>query len=511
MKRNIAPIRLCLFLAAFAFAGHAMGGSDNFANATNIAATRYTSDEVSLFGFTKESGETLIDSSNAGKTAWWKWTAPEDGLCTVDTHFRAETAPINDTEMGVFTGSAVNALTLVASNDDSFPTGTGIPESSSKCTFYAVKDTTYHIVVDGYDASEVTITNNRVVLSLGFVPRRAMRKLAAGYETDATPAYSYSVSFNKTSNFGFSGRIRVGSVSYPIKGQLSPEGTFTAALPRSSPSASAPLMPLGLLLDAKDGGTVTLWSGSESGTSATLLEFRSFPGTATTPLAGQFTNNGNVIERVAISSKGSVMAAGRALDGTSYTYAGPLCASFTQMAGVDSILPISVNLHGGKGFLSHRLSFEEAGAIDVLEAISYYVRPANPASTFYPGGIKTSASISFGVKTYTRPTTGNRALGFLNMTSGNGKLSINAVMGELAAKVEELLNFSTANRFTFVSVIKKPVLSIDTRTGWVSGSVIDGAGKKRTLFGALTLDHNSVPRLSGWASGTTQNIGFQVN
>lgn len=512
MKRNLAPIRLCLSLAAFAFAGHAMGGADNFASATPIPSTQYNSSEISLLGYTKESGETLIDSGSAGKTAWWKWTAPEDGLCTVDTHYRAETAPMNDVVMGVYTGSTVDALTLVSSNDDAFPYEDGIPAGSSKCTFYAVKNTTYYMVVDGYNASEVTITNNRVVLSLGFVPRRAMRKLASSYEVSATSTYSYSLSFNKTTNFGFSGRIRVGSVSYALKGQLSPEGIFTAALPRSSPSVATPLMPLGLIIDAKDGGSVSLWSGSESGTSASLCEIRSFPGTATTPLAGQFTNNDGVIERLTISSKGSVTAAGRAPDGTSYTYARPLCANFRELAGDNSILPVAVNLHGGKGFLSHRLIFEEKGAIDEMKSISYYRRPANAASAFYPSGLGMSVSIGFGVKTYTRPVPGSRALGLLDMTNGNGKLTINAVMGELATKVEELLNLSTANRFSFVSVLKKPVLSLDTRTGMVSGSVIDGAGKKRTLFGALTLDStSSIPRLSGWASGTTQNIRFFVN
>lgn len=503
--------RLSPFLAILALAGNALGGSDTFATATAIPSTGYQSPEVSLFTFTKEVGETEISGAPyAGKTAWWKWTAPENGLCTVDTRYLAELVPVQDSVIAVFTGTAVNALTEVASNDDSYPSNQSGYTGSAKCTFFAVQGTTYHIVVDGYDASEITTTANRVVLSLGFVPQRAMRKLAAGQNPNFNDFY-YSVSFSKTSTFGFSARLKLGSASYSFKGVLSPEGTFTSAIAWRNPANPTLVIPLGVLFDAKDGGTFYLWDGFQTGSSSSLVEIRSFPGTATTPLAGQFTRNDSLIERVAISPKGLVTAAGRAFDGTAYTYSGRLCAFFTNLAGQDSTLPVMVPLHRGKGYLYHSLRFEEAGAIDRLESFSHYRRPANPASSFYPAGINASATISFDFKTYSRPLVGNRALGFLNMTNGAGNLTLNAVMGELATMIQEPLTLSTSNVFSFVSNANKPVLKIDTRTGLVSGSVVDATGKKRTLFGALSLDHTAVPRLSGWASGSTQNIRFTVN
>lgn len=511
MKRKAITNRVCLCLAAFSFAGSALAESDTFANATVIPSTGYQSNEVSLFAFTKEAGETEFDGGGyAGKTAWWKWTAPENGLCTVDTRYLAELVPVQDSAIGVFTGTAVNALTEVAFNDDSYPSNQSGYGGSAKCTFFAVQGTTYHIVVDGYNASAITINSNRVVLSLGFVPQRAMRKLGVGRDSDFA-GLNYSVSFTKTSTFGFSARLKLGNSSYVFKGVLSPEGTFTSAVAWRNPANPSLVIPLGVLFEAKDGGSFYLWDGFQVGSAATMQEIRSFPGTATTPLAGQFTHNNAVIERITISSKGLVTGAGRAFDGTAYTYSGPLCTSFVNLAGNNSTLPVMVPLHRGKGYLVHQLRFKEAGASDEVSSFSDYVRPANPSSSFYPGGIDTSVSIIFHNKTYSRPLTGNRALGFLNMTNGAGKLTINAVMGELAAKVEESLTFGTNNLFSFASSANKPVLKIDTRTGLVSGSVLDGTGKKRTLFGALSLDDDSKPVLQGWASGTTQNIRFTVN
>ena len=513
MKFNATFQSLRLGLAALALplAGNASANSDTFATATTITSTNYESDEVSLFALTKEVGEPEIGSGGyANKTAWWKWTAPEDGLCTVDTLARPETVPVFDSVIGVFTGTSVNALTAVAYNDDNYAHLNG-SNGSARCSFHAVAGTTYHIVVDGYSASEITINANRVKLSLGFVPRRAMRKLGAGHNTNV-PDLRHFVTFIKTSTYGFSARVKIGNTSYAFKGGLSPEGTFTSSIAWRSPSNPSLIVPLGVLFNAKDGGSFYLWDGNAYTSSSSMFEVRSFPGTATTPLAGQFTNNDSaLIERLTISSKGAVTAAGRAIDGTAYTYAGPLCSTTTNLPGNDSELPVMVSLHRGKGYLYHWLRFQEFGISDRMGSSSHYSRPANPTSLFYPGGFNQSASINFYMMSYSRPLPGTRALGFLNMTSGAGKLTINAVMGELATKVEELLTFSTANQFTFVSNVNKPTLKIDTRTGLVSGSVIDGVGKKRTLFGALSLDHNAVPRLRGWASGTTQNIRFLVD
>ncbi|MDD5356571.1 MAG: PKD domain-containing protein [Candidatus Pacebacteria bacterium] len=91
---------------------------------------------------TKESGEPTIASTIGGKSVWWTWTAPASGATTI-----ALAGSNFDTLLGVYTGTAVNALTLVASNDDN---GTS---PRSRVVFNATAGTTYHIAVDGYGGS----------------------------------------------------------------------------------------------------------------------------------------------------------------------------------------------------------------------------------------------------------------------------------------------------------------------------------------------------------------------
>ena len=55
-----------------------------------------------------------------------------------------------DTLLGVYTGNAVNALTLVASGNDDDPTAF---TTTSRLAFNALAGTTYHIAVDGYNGA----------------------------------------------------------------------------------------------------------------------------------------------------------------------------------------------------------------------------------------------------------------------------------------------------------------------------------------------------------------------
>lgn len=126
--------------------------NDNFANAT--AVTIPASNTVALTGSslsaTKETGEPNHASETGGASVWWKWTAPFNGPLEVKT---AGTA--FDTLLGIYTGTAVNALTLVASNDDAEPAPTNGQDSQTRnrtsiVTFTATAGTTYYFAVDGW-------------------------------------------------------------------------------------------------------------------------------------------------------------------------------------------------------------------------------------------------------------------------------------------------------------------------------------------------------------------------
>lgn len=110
-------------------------GSVAFASATNLIAT-------------KEPGEPNHAGVAGGRSLWWRWTAPGNGLTTINTYDSISFHPDNfggplDTVLAVYTGSSLTALTMVATNnDDAF----FAPNSS--VTFSAVGGRTYYIAVD---------------------------------------------------------------------------------------------------------------------------------------------------------------------------------------------------------------------------------------------------------------------------------------------------------------------------------------------------------------------------
>jgi len=88
---------------------------------------------------TREDGEPEHAGDPGDSSVWWSWTAPADGGATVST----QGSPF-DTVLGVYTGSSLDSLTEVASNDNISDTDTG-----SKVWFPTIGGTTYHIAVDG--------------------------------------------------------------------------------------------------------------------------------------------------------------------------------------------------------------------------------------------------------------------------------------------------------------------------------------------------------------------------
>src|SRR6266567_3334494 len=112
--------------------------NDNFANALPLTGAVVTTTGSNV-GATRESGEPNIGSNIGGASVWWAWTAPGNGAVTIDT-----SGSSFNTMLGVYTGSSVNALTLVASNDD-YSTNLW-----SRVSFVAVGGTVYRIAVDGH-------------------------------------------------------------------------------------------------------------------------------------------------------------------------------------------------------------------------------------------------------------------------------------------------------------------------------------------------------------------------
>lgn len=113
--------------------------NNSFQAAIQLLGTSATTTGASQSA-TKEGGEPNHAGNSGGSSVWWFWTAPSSGVTTITT-----AGSSFDTLLAVYTGTAISALTSIASNDDSASGG-----STSQLIFNAVSGTTYRIAVDGY-------------------------------------------------------------------------------------------------------------------------------------------------------------------------------------------------------------------------------------------------------------------------------------------------------------------------------------------------------------------------
>jgi len=95
----------------------------------------------------REAGEPRILSFTGGTSLWYRWTAPQSGRFQFAA-FSSDFDPL----LAVYTGTALNALTLISASDNS---GTGNSQTSSLCAFDAVAGTTYLVTVDSKSAAGV--------------------------------------------------------------------------------------------------------------------------------------------------------------------------------------------------------------------------------------------------------------------------------------------------------------------------------------------------------------------
>jgi PASTA domain-containing protein len=111
--------------------------NDDFVDAMDVSGPVGIVDGWTL-GATKETGEPDHAGDPGGASIWYSWTAPASGRVTFST-----LGSDFDTLLAAYTGSAVDALTEVASNDNA----NGLP--TSEISFDAVQGATYSIAIDG--------------------------------------------------------------------------------------------------------------------------------------------------------------------------------------------------------------------------------------------------------------------------------------------------------------------------------------------------------------------------
>ena len=106
--------------------GLSISGSSGFISGSNASATR-------------ETGEPNKAGKIGGKSVWYRWRAPSDGIITFTT--RGSTF---DTLLGAYLGTTVSNLNLVVSDEDA---GGAL---TSEIKFNATSGVEYNVAVDGY-------------------------------------------------------------------------------------------------------------------------------------------------------------------------------------------------------------------------------------------------------------------------------------------------------------------------------------------------------------------------
>ncbi|HEX8501288.1 MAG TPA: Ig-like domain-containing protein [Pyrinomonadaceae bacterium] len=145
-------------------AGPGAAANNNFA-----AAQVINGDEGRIVGHnwmaTKETGEPIHGDGEGGASVWYRFRAPGSGRVTFDT-----LGSTFDTQMAVYTGTGVSALTRVAANDDDAEAGL----MTSRVSFDAVAGTVYYIAVDGWygEAGTVVLRTPRTGGRIAFASTR---------------------------------------------------------------------------------------------------------------------------------------------------------------------------------------------------------------------------------------------------------------------------------------------------------------------------------------------------
>lgn len=139
-------------------------GADNFASA-GVVPVDWSNPGVlgvwtEAFGsnaaLTSETGEPAPTGFASSKSAWWKFTP------TVTRNLRIDTiGSTGDTEIAVYTGSAVNALTKITSDSDSGGSNTSLIRN-----LQMVAGTTYYLQVRAFNGVTMNYTVNVRVFPL---------------------------------------------------------------------------------------------------------------------------------------------------------------------------------------------------------------------------------------------------------------------------------------------------------------------------------------------------------
>jgi hypothetical protein len=116
--------------------------NDNFSSAQSLSGTVGRVVANNSAG-TKQIGEPNHANVPSGQSLWYRWTAPNNGLLTVNTAGSLNGTRPTDTLLAAYTGTSVSALTPIGANNDVSTT-----DVTSRIVINVVAGRTYYLAVD---------------------------------------------------------------------------------------------------------------------------------------------------------------------------------------------------------------------------------------------------------------------------------------------------------------------------------------------------------------------------
>jgi hypothetical protein len=443
-------------------------GEDLFANAAVLDGTLITTLPTDLFtkGFEPFEPSHRANGDSAGKTAWWQWTAPHSGWCSIDTLTISSTNPMRDTVLAVYTGPAINNLTTIATNDDAFVPNA--PTTLSQVTFRATAGVTYKIAVDSKSFSTVSDTLRNVILKLAFLSDQKNRYMGYIIPSDQTSILNSFINLSKARTHSFSGNINLRGTTYRFKGLIPDTNTCMVILRlKNDPS------PLVLHLVFGDRGVTT--AAVKDNQTIGGQVFRVLPPSELPPLPETYNGitqlsglTGYGAFSIRLRKSGSFSSAWVMPDGTAFASGGAVLQGEPS-----TFAAVYRPLFKKQG---HVLClFQMADALIASTAGTFH-RPPNATGSFMPAEIK--SFIVGAIFRYVVPGSG-RLFPAYDLVDGNATVLLDEILNPAnpIPPVSTPTELSTRNRFVFADKTFKPKLSLNLRTGMVTGKLQPEPGK----------------------------------
>lgn len=510
-KTKLIALATLLGFASPALSLAVAPANDQFANAIALSSGSSTIDGTLA---TAQPGEpdhyTFGGARGASHSLWWKFTPTFSGFVQIDSKGSAY-----DTVLSVYTGTTFPTLRRVAQDDDS---GSSVVPRTSLVTIPVTKGVVYRIAVDGLSGAVTGSTTLNITTLRINTPRTYQTALHGALLQEDNGLLTLVT----TTSSLVTGKLQLGSHSYPFTGATDIDGHLVASVNRPGQQAA--------LLDLTIGSN---FQGNVSGPASGSVKVGSTITTITAYPAGIFTSaapcpryalnrhynyamaaTGSVgfgVATVTVGITGTCTSSGTLADGAAFAFSSPLLddsGSTDGNIGTGGSYCYHLPLYAGKGQITGVASFDATDSPVSVSGTVQWFRPAPATSVaFLPDGINGSEVATFG-NFYTPPAPAHRVDSEFDTANGHGTLNIAALDFQALTKSDLLL--STSNVFSYGATNPNLVkLAVNTSTGILTGTVKlvsatpAGPTKISTVKGIIINYPAFTREFYGFATGTT--------